>query len=113
MNPSLKAVYSDAPKLRLLVEQQQQDLSESKARLAELEKNCSHSWGQSIAAHIYHEAYAAPGDVPGTMGVDYRGPVHVPSRTENRWKRVCSRCGKVEYTSQTQDVVIEKRPVFR
>jgi len=54
------------------------------------------------ADHIYHKAYTYPGDAPGTMGVDHCGPIDVPPRTEERWKRTCTICGKVEITKQTK-----------
>jgi hypothetical protein len=36
------------------------------------------------------------------MGGNWRGPCYVPAYTEKRWKRVCKKCGKVEYTQQTE-----------
>ncbi len=73
-------------------------------KLAHEEGQCGHVFSETVADHIYHKAYTIPGDKPGTMGVDYRGPCYVPARTENRWKRTCKKCGKVEYTQRTQKV---------
>ncbi len=59
---------------------------------------CKHDWN-TVPAHVYHKGYTIEGDAPGTMGVDWRGPYHVPARTEKRWKRTCRTCGKEEFTS--------------
>jgi hypothetical protein len=97
--------------IREEIKRTEKKLSDKQRVLAEIERGCHHDWGNVVPDHIYHEAYTCPGDPPGTMGVDWRGPVHVPSRTEHRWKRTCRLCGKVEYTSRTKDKV-EKIPVF-
>lgn len=78
------------------------------SRLHALEYQCGHSWGDPIPDHIYHEGYTCPGDAPGTMGVDFRGPCYVSPRTEKQWKRVCKKCGKVEYTKSIQTETVEK-----
>ena len=52
---------------------------------------------------IITETYTIPGDRPGTMGVDWRGPVHVPSSTKDQWTRTCTECGKEEVTTQKNE----------
>ncbi len=80
--------------------------------LAEVYANCRHDWIVT-PDHIYHESYTIPGDAPGTMGVDWRGPCHVPASTEKRWKRECRICGKVEHTSATNtETVVNETPRF-
>ena len=64
--------------------------------------------GKTIYDPIYHAAYTCPGDPPGTMGVDWRGPVHVPSKTIPKWRRTCDLCGKIEETQRTNDVVTKE-----
>ncbi len=81
-------------------------------QLKSQQANCPHQWGEVIADHIYNEAYTIPGDPPGTMGIDWRGPCYVPAETIERWKRVCKICGKIEYTSQKEQVRVEYEPVF-
>jgi hypothetical protein len=73
--------------------------------LAAIEAAChggKHYWGDSIYEPIVHEAFTDPGDPPGTMGVDWRGPMSCPRREEPRWKRICHDCQKVEYTTNVQ-----------
>lgn len=97
--------------LREEVRRAEKKLQDKQRALAEIERGCRHDWSDVIPAHIHHEGYTCPGDPPGTMGVDWRGPVHVPASTEYRWKRTCKLCGKVEYTSRTEDHVT-KVPKF-
>lgn len=95
------------------IDRKRQELRDAEARLDVADRQCGHEWGPTINASIYHEAYTCPGDPPGTMGVDWRGPVHVPSRTEQRWKRVCKKCGKEEFTSRANETsVVVATPVF-
>ncbi len=91
--------------LRYEVDLAARKLEVAKAALAKAESACMHKWSEAQAAHIYHESYTIPGDRPGTMGVDWRGPCHVPSRTDHRWKRTCQACGKEEFTTQVSQQV--------
>lgn len=70
-------------------------------QLTQYQKTCPHNFTVTYDP-IYHKAYTIPGDPPGTMGVDWRGPTHVPAETEDRWKRECPKCGLVEYTQRTR-----------
>lgn len=88
------------------------DLKEKLAR-AEADLNtairaCKHKWSPVEAAHIYHPGYKIEGDPVGTMGIDWRGPCYVESRTEKRWKRTCEHCGEIQYTSETTKHVTEE-----
>jgi hypothetical protein len=58
-----------------------------------------HQWGDTIYDPIREEAYTIPGDPPGTMGIDWRGPTPVPAKTTDRWSRTCNRCGRTETTT--------------
>ncbi len=89
-------------KLELDLEQQ---------RLHDLVKNCNHVWGDTEADHIRTEGYTIPGDPPGTMGIDWRGPLYVKATETKRWKRTCKTCGVVQHTSATTLEKIE-RPHF-
>jgi hypothetical protein len=82
-------------------------LARKKASIINVQNNCSHSWGSVIDASIYTPGYTIPGDPPGTMGIDWRGPVYVDSKTEHRWKRICKNCNKEEVTTQTNKTVVE------
>lgn len=98
---------SNAEAVRGRVERARHELKCAEGALQRLEETCVHQWGPVEAAHVYHEARTIPGDPPGTMGVDWRGPCYVPASTDMRWKRTCRECGKVEYTSQTTQHVTE------
>jgi len=89
----------------------QEEMKEAEQALNYTVSRCNHRWGDTFPDHIYHEGYTIPGDAPGTMGVDWRGPCYVNSSTEYRWKRQCTICGKVETTTRTTDRV-EKIPTF-
>ena len=93
--------------LRELISADEELLKGRKAKLSRIVTNCNHRWSEPVADHIYHKGYRIDGDPVGTMGVDWRGPVDVSPRTEKRWKRVCSECGKVEHTSNTNKRVTE------
>ncbi len=82
-------------------------MKKAQQEISSINSNCSHSWGETEPDHVYHKAYTSPGDTPGTMGVDFRGPCHVPARTDHRWKRVCEKCGKVEKTTATKTTTTE------
>lgn len=94
------------------LERLEAQVEEKKRKIRATEDDCIHRWSPTQPAHIYHKAYTIPGDPPGTMGIDWRGPCHVPARTEKRWKRTCNSCGKVEFTTNTKDTVVSE-PEFR
>lgn len=77
-------------------------LDQLKSTIAGMERDCSHTWGPTEYKPIEHRAYTIPGDAPGTMGVDWRGPCYVPATTEKVWSRTCTKCGKVETTQRTK-----------
>lgn len=89
------------------IELAQQTIDRAKGEIERLDRSCRHEWGEAIYCPIYHEAHTIPGDPPGTMGVDWRGPCHVPARTDKRWKRVCKLCGKVEFTTSVNRETVE------
>jgi hypothetical protein len=82
------------------------DLAVKRRALEATVQNCAHRWSEVEADHIYQEGYVIPGDPPGTMGIDWRGPFCVAPKTTERWKRTCLVCGKVEHTTQTTATTI-------
>ena len=99
---TIRETRSEVDRAKRAIKAAQENLTHLQKKLDREESQCGHIWGDAEGAHIYHKAYTIPGDEPGTMGVDFRGPCHVPSRTEARWKRTCLNCGKVEYTTRVE-----------
>ena len=97
----------DAYELRAYIDVQASQLTAAQRRLTALERQCQHDWSPAVDASIYHKAYRIEGDKPGTMGVDWRGPMDVPASTERRWSRRCRKCGKVEFTTSTNKTTTE------
>ncbi|MHA2062983.1 MAG: hypothetical protein ACXABY_01235 [Candidatus Thorarchaeota archaeon] len=79
----------------------QESLERAERELERIYRLCKHDWAVKYAPE-YQEAYTVPGDPPGTMGIDWRGPSFVPSKTVPRWGRACKKCGKVEYTKRSK-----------
>jgi hypothetical protein len=73
--------------------------------LARMENQCQHRWSEAKYTPEHHESYTIPGDEPGTMGVDFRGPMYVPPSETPKWTRTCLECGKIQITtaSKTQE----------
>lgn len=93
----------------------EQEAAQKKAAAESLVRKCQHSWDETRYTPDYQAAYTIPGDTPGTMGIDYRGPCHVPSKTTPRWSRTCKNCGVVETTTrirQVGDVLKNEVPDF-
>lgn len=89
------------------VERAQLELRQKQYALDQFQKRCSHDWSEEYDP-IHHPGGSDPGDPPGTMGVDRRGPTSWPARTEPRWKRTCRHCGKVEHTTRQAEVVTRR-----
>jgi hypothetical protein len=104
MNPDIRKLLDDI----FVAERKYKALQ---SQLEAFRRDCRHKWGSVVYDPIVTQAYTIPGDPPGTMGVDWRGPCHVPRSEKARWKRECSECGDVEYTFDTKDKV-ERIPVF-
>ena len=77
-------------------------LKQAQDQLKKYENTCQHQFTVNYDP-IYQKAYTIPGDEPGTMGSDWRGPCFVPAETINRWKRECELCGLVQYTNQFEE----------
>lgn len=81
----------------------------------QLRRRCPHVWGETKYTPDYQEAYTIPGDPPGTMGVDWRGPCHVPAKTTPKWSRTCTKCGYTQTTERkkmTGGVLQQEVPDF-
>jgi len=100
----------DAEQLRERVLRLTRELAEADGALAHVVQTCQHQYGQPVYDPIHHKAYTIPGDPPGTMGVDWRGPCYVPAETIRRWKKVCTLCGDTRYTQNTRPT--GEAPVF-
>lgn len=104
MNTDIRQLATEADQLA-------RKAAAAKTALEERRRKCSHVWTPVMYDPLVREAYTAPGDTPGTMGVDFRGPCYVPRQETPRWKRTCETCGLVEYTQQVKEE-IKKVPVF-
>jgi hypothetical protein len=82
------------------IEDLEAQLQRKREEADRLMRTCPHTWGDAVYDPIIREAYTVPGDPPGTMGVDWRGPSYVPRQETKRWKRICSKCGTVQYTQR-------------
>jgi hypothetical protein len=61
--------------------------------IAAAEQRCSpHRWTETEYEPIHQSAYRIPGDPP----------LDVPARTEKRWKRRCTSCGKEQIFADPQ-----------
>lgn len=75
------------------------------------EKRCPHKWSEARYTPTHYPAYEFPGDEPGTMGVDWRGPVYIPASTTEEWTRECQRCGLVQTTQRVEkEITINRKP---
>jgi len=88
---------TSASSARRALEDAQRQLKQAEQKVQQIERDCQHDWDVKNEP-IYDEGYTCPGDPPGTMGVDWRGPVYVEPKTTPRWIRTCKTCGKVEHT---------------
>lgn len=93
---------NEGTELRKKIVKAESDLKSLKFGLEKLERECRHSWGETISDDIVRPAGHCEGDPLGTMGVDRRLPFDYPEQRTPRWKRTCQNCGKVEYTRHSK-----------
>jgi hypothetical protein len=86
-------------------------IEEAERDLANLLSACSHKWGEAKYTPDIRRAYTHQGDPPGTRGIDWQGPCHVPAEETPKWTRTCAECGKQETTTQVVEKVV-KTPRF-
>ena len=87
-----------------------QQVEAARRDLHTIQSACHHEWDSKYTPD-YQPGYTAPGDTPGTMGIDFRGPIDVPSKTTPKWTRYCKVCGKSEITTCTKSVATQE-PVW-
>ena len=93
----------DTKQLRKDLADAEAQVTSLRARLDAQVRACKmqgHKWGEIKYEPIEHKAYRIEGDPPGTMGVDWRGPMDVPASTEKQWSRTCTECGHKETTQR-------------
>lgn len=93
------------------IDERTNQLESLQSLLKQIQDKCKHEWTDPISDDLVVKAYTDPGDTPGTMGVDFRGPCYVPESRTKRWRRYCPLCDKTEFT---QNIKVEKKdiPVF-
>jgi hypothetical protein len=89
----------------------QDSLQSKQEALKRIQYSCQHAFGDPKYTPTIIEGHEIPGDPPGTMGVDWRGPMWVSRQETPRWTRTCSKCLLEQETSQTRDEV-KKVPLF-
>jgi hypothetical protein len=99
---------TEAKNKRGLVGKLKDELTKAEIDLRDYETKCVHKF-ETYYDPVYTPAYTIPGDKPGTMGVDFRGPIDVPANTKERWRRECGICGLIQYTTRTYDIVNVKK----
>lgn len=72
------------------------------------ESCCIHKWGDPKDDHIVTPAYRIP-EEKGSSYDSYRSELYVPAKTTKQWRRECSTCGKVEYTT---NVIEEVKKIY-
>ena len=102
---------SRAAELRASIQVLERDLEQARTSLKQLVATCRHEWSEAKYDPTVRPAHTIPGDKPGTMGVDFRGPTFVPEEVTPRWTRTCRVCGHVEATQRVKEEV-KKTPVF-
>ena len=105
MNAKAAELRERMARIREKMNEQENEKRSIEYQLDNLERTCQHDFTAPEYIPEHREGYTIPGDAPGTMGVDWRGPTYVPSETIDKWRRVCKRCGKVEVT---KDVTADK-----
>ena len=103
----------EAKKPRDEVSRLENEFNSAKARLEALGRSCRHEWNMTEYCPERIPAHTIPGDPPGTMGVDWRGPCHVPAKIIDHWRRVCQICGRIETTDRADiETTAVKKPRF-
>jgi hypothetical protein len=97
--------------LRREVQEHRHALNRAEQELSALERACQHRWAKAIRDDKVTPGYQLEGDPPGTMGIDRQLPCYVPEQREERWRRECQDCGKVEYTSNFNEKTL-REPKF-
>jgi hypothetical protein len=92
----------EANQTRQEIDDLKSKLRSAEGKLSQIVGSCKHTFGEIKYTPIVTEGYTSPGDPPGTMGIDWRGPCYVPGTTTKEWTRVCTTCGKVEKTRSTK-----------
>lgn len=108
-----ETTLQQANRLRRELEDHKRAIENAKNSLEHIERTCNHKWpnaAEQIKVKAYH-------DVRDESRDEKRGSDFWPgSRSEMYWKiawrRVCSVCGKVEITTETQRISPTLTPKF-
>jgi len=98
MNPNVKTLRDNVERLKA-------ELNSAEDRLKYAVRTCVHKWSNPMDASVIIPGGYDPGDPPGTMGIDWRGPSYYPEQRKQRWRRVCSECGYEQFTTETTQQV--------
>lgn len=105
-------MHDVARNFRRQKERLERELEHVKSQIINMESRCQHEWGEAVYDPVRHKAYT----VPRREGQGSHPPepeFHVPAKEDPRWKRTCSKCGKVERTSQMrEEKKVTKHPMW-
>ncbi len=107
MNSEATKLIDLVNEAKVEVERVGKRLSEAEINLRNYQGRCRHNFTERYDPIIHPGGYD-PGDPPGTMGVDQRGPTSWPETREDRWRRDCNLCGLTEYTKIIEEEVKKK-----
>lgn len=94
---SKMALHDEIKKLEAELYKKQQELKCQ-------QKYCQHCWLRTEYVPEIREGYVDPGDPPGTMGIDWRGPTYVSGSSTDYWTRTCGKCGLKQQTGRIKKV---------
>lgn len=79
-------------------------------KLKQIYAACQHEWSNSIYDPIHHKQVNFPASLRYSRGgyvpydeITYEQGYTIPAKTEDRWRRTCSACGKIEYTNNFEE----------
>ena len=84
------------------IAEQEKVLRTQRSLLGELQKACKHQFGPIRYVPDVTEGFRTHGDPPGTMGIDWQGPMRIPGKTTPKWTRTCPLCELAQTTPRPE-----------
>ena len=102
--PTYRTLNAELLREQHVLQLQKAKVEDIQARMHQIQRSCNHRWGPSVEDPIIHPGGSSPGDPPGTMGVDWRGPSSWAERREPRWSRTCFLCTLKQYNTGIENI---------